>query len=720
VRRVGLLAALHFVALSLLINPGAAPAIEDLYGLDLHQLHQLRMASGATLTRTEAGKVPASVTTITRRMIHESGARSLDELLDLYVPNLVLVGVAGGPGPKVGLRGVVGGRNHKTLVLVNGRVTNQRTIYGAISERFLPMLGDVEKIEVVRGPGSSIYGPGAINGVISIQTLAQQSVDGVHLAVRQGFVEGYSLAEVKASHSLGLRSQLFGYYGIADYRGAEAKDAPMTFSRTSTMSNGVDLFTAGVPIRSGIAADNRSLGGDLLHKAHAEYRGQSRGLWVRFVRGGILQVPARSLIENLEIFDRQQGLQYQQVTIQGEQALALGQEARLQLRAGYDVQDVVKDPGGPDGQQFTAAFREDEFSTRALLSWTPSDSRSAAVGVEYSREWFGKDPWSLTADGAHNSRTELSPWATNAVGLLSEYQWQIDPRWTAFLGGRLDRHSFTQWMVSPKAALLFSPGAAHTSKLLYNRSVRKNDDIELKLQHDADPEFDGEIEQIDAIELRHDYEATADLTLSAAGFWQDVDIIAWAGSRNRSSPVGSEQIYGLETEATYRGRRHQVWLSYAFTRLRDFVLADVNLVNQTETSAPYGYGNDLHHFPRHVGKMTWNAQVRPRLRLMTSLRLFWGFDGAEAYARYNNEVLQQLSLTLTDDGRTDAFEGSAFVNLGVAYDVTRRIQINAHAHNVLGWLQHDVNKRNFFGRMGGYRSQAPAISLQLSHRLTTP
>ena len=125
--------------------------------------------------------------------------------------------------------------------------------------------------------------------------------------------------------------------------------------------------------------------------------------------------------------------------------------------------------------------------------------------------------------------------------------------------------------------------------------MRKSDDIELKQQHDADPDFDGEIEKIDALELRHDYRANEDLVLSAAAFWQSVDIIGWTASASRSSPVGNEEIYGLEAEVGYRASRHDVMLSYAFTKLREFTLADETILTQTETSAPYGFGNDLHH-----------------------------------------------------------------------------------------------------------------------------
>ena len=121
--------------------------------------------------------------------------------MELYVPNMLRMGVSGG-APQGRLRGIVGGRNHKTLLLVNGRAMNQRTIFWAVSERFLPMLGDIEAIEVVRGPGSAVYGSSAINGVVNIRTATGASRPGTEASFRQGVVECYTLGEIRTARQI--------------------------------------------------------------------------------------------------------------------------------------------------------------------------------------------------------------------------------------------------------------------------------------------------------------------------------------------------------------------------------------------------------------------------------------------------------------------------------------------------------------------------------------
>ena len=71
-------------------------------------------------------------------------------------------------GDALGFRGVISDRNEKTILLLNGKIMNEHTTFSAISERLISMLNDIKHFDVVRGPGSVIYGPGAIAGIIDI------------------------------------------------------------------------------------------------------------------------------------------------------------------------------------------------------------------------------------------------------------------------------------------------------------------------------------------------------------------------------------------------------------------------------------------------------------------------------------------------------------------------------------------------------------------------
>ncbi len=127
------------------------------------------MDSSATRIRTTSRQVPASVTRIDQGMIQHSGARSLNEVFDIFVPNVQIMRHLLVPDI-IGIRGIINYPPNKYLQLVNGHIVNLRSTEGAVTERDLPKLGDIYYIDVVREPGSVVYGPGAISGVINIVT----------------------------------------------------------------------------------------------------------------------------------------------------------------------------------------------------------------------------------------------------------------------------------------------------------------------------------------------------------------------------------------------------------------------------------------------------------------------------------------------------------------------------------------------------------------------
>lgn len=151
--------------------------------MPLEQLMEIEVESSASLTKTTRRLTPATVTTITQDEIWSSGARYTDELLDIYIPNFQWIRHPWEYN-HAGLRGIISDRDLKYLLLVNGRVMNEHTHYGALSERDLPTMRDIHHIDVIRGPGSSLYGPGAISMVINIVTENAMSFQGSEVTGR--------------------------------------------------------------------------------------------------------------------------------------------------------------------------------------------------------------------------------------------------------------------------------------------------------------------------------------------------------------------------------------------------------------------------------------------------------------------------------------------------------------------------------------------------------
>ncbi len=123
----------------------------------------------ATRDTQEIRKTPASVTVITEEEIRDSGATTVVEVLDKLESVQFRTYSGNASQAQIDMRGF-GGDNPfgKTLILLDGRRLN-RTDMASINWMQIPV-NTIEKIEVVRGPGSVLYGDAAIGGVINIIT----------------------------------------------------------------------------------------------------------------------------------------------------------------------------------------------------------------------------------------------------------------------------------------------------------------------------------------------------------------------------------------------------------------------------------------------------------------------------------------------------------------------------------------------------------------------
>jgi len=141
-----------------------------LLDLSLSKLLQIKVTTASKFEQT-AIEAPSLVSVITRREMENMGARNLEDVLRTIVGfDTQQVGYRN--NTLYNIRGIQGGEfnNNKIRLMINGHFL-QGTFGGAhIYEKFLP-LKNISRIEVIRGPGSALYGTNAFIGVINIITL---------------------------------------------------------------------------------------------------------------------------------------------------------------------------------------------------------------------------------------------------------------------------------------------------------------------------------------------------------------------------------------------------------------------------------------------------------------------------------------------------------------------------------------------------------------------
>ena len=158
----------------------------DLTKLSLEELGNLRITSVSKRPERLA-QAPASVFVITADEILRSGATTLPEVLRL-APNLQVAQVSSG-GYAITARGLNGSNNsapNKLLVMIDGRSVYSPLFSGVFWDVQDVMLEDVERIEVISGPGSTLWGVNAVNGVINVITRHAGESTGVMVSLTGG------------------------------------------------------------------------------------------------------------------------------------------------------------------------------------------------------------------------------------------------------------------------------------------------------------------------------------------------------------------------------------------------------------------------------------------------------------------------------------------------------------------------------------------------------
>jgi iron complex outermembrane receptor protein len=152
-----------------------ADATSSLADLSLEELANLRVTT-ASLRPERYSDAPASIYVITNEEIRRSGATSLPEALRL-APNLEVARVSGTTWA-ITARGFLNVITNKLLVLIDGRTLYTTVLSGVLWDAQDVMLDDIDRIEVISGPGAALFGANAFAGVVNIITKDARSTKG--------------------------------------------------------------------------------------------------------------------------------------------------------------------------------------------------------------------------------------------------------------------------------------------------------------------------------------------------------------------------------------------------------------------------------------------------------------------------------------------------------------------------------------------------------------
>jgi len=212
--------------LSAVRGVSAQPAqLADLADLSIEELGNIQVTS-VSKHGERLSDAPASIYVITGEEIRRSGATRLPEALRL-APNLE-VAQANANTYAVSARGFNGTTANKLLVLIDGRAVYTPLFSGVFWDAQDVPLEDVERIEVISGPGATLWGANAVNGVINVITRRASDTQGGLAYARAGNLErGYGArygGTLGDTGSYRLYGRNFDVFNTSSASGATASD----------------------------------------------------------------------------------------------------------------------------------------------------------------------------------------------------------------------------------------------------------------------------------------------------------------------------------------------------------------------------------------------------------------------------------------------------------------------------------------------------------------
>ena len=164
--------------------PPPGESVDELLDMDLDQLSRAdvvvpamdTVVSSVSRQESTVGRSPAAVFVITPEMIRRSGANNIPDVLRM-VPGVEVARIDANKWA-ISIRGFNSRFSGKILVQIDGRCVYNQQFSGVYWDAQDVVLEDIERIEVIRGPGATVWGANAVNGIINIITKQAKDTQG--------------------------------------------------------------------------------------------------------------------------------------------------------------------------------------------------------------------------------------------------------------------------------------------------------------------------------------------------------------------------------------------------------------------------------------------------------------------------------------------------------------------------------------------------------------
>jgi outer membrane receptor for ferrienterochelin and colicins len=530
------------------------------------------MVTIATGTSQPLHLAPSVATVITAEDIQAQGADDLDQVLE-KVPGLHVSRSPVGYGPIYVIRGIRGTElNPEVLVLVNGVPIT--VAYGG--DRGVNWGGwpveNIARIEVIRGPGSALYGADAFSGVINIITKTTADMKGTQVGLRMG---SYNSRAAWLLHGGSV-----GPVAVAAYFSAGKTDGSRPTIGADAQSGLDHIFApfgvAPVSLAPGRADNGHDMFDGNLDLAYGQWQLRTAYLTRRIGSGAgaaLALDPTGTSTGQRFTSD----LTYQNAAIANDWALT--------VQASYmhytEHSALVLFPAGSnlgkgfftDGVIGNPSKYERHGRLSASTSYTGFDSHRVRLGAGHEEDALYR------IRESKNFNPDFSPIGTGSVGNVVDVtdtvpfirphtrsvsyvyvqdEWNFANDWTLTTGLRHDRYNDFGSTTNPRLALVWDAAYNVTAKLLYGSAFRAPSFLESYLINN--PALIGnpalKAETIKTLEAVVSWKASPALQWDLNVFRYEMSDIIHVDSSHTYQNDGRQMGHGLELEATWDAFRN--------------------------------------------------------------------------------------------------------------------------------------------------------------------
>ena len=561
----------------------AEPDDDDLSALAEAARYQPSV-SIATGSSQPLRRAPAVASVITAEDIQRMGATDLTEVLET-VPGVHVSYNNQGYGPLFVFRGLYSQFNPETLVLLNGMPLT--TMFTGNRGNTWPgyPLDNVARIEVIRGPGSALYGADAYSGVINIITKSAAEVDGTHVGLRLG-------TQLTRAGSVQHSTQ-WGPWAVG-----LSLESSTTQGERKTIESDAQTYLDGLYGTQASLAPGKTRAGRDTHVAQVDL-----GWGAAHLRAGVVEGDHGGLVTGvagaLDPFSygktRRSYAQFTMADVPVTADWRLGGGLSWMNMITQYPHALLLYPAGAFGGEFPNGMygAPNTWETQwrghvqATYAGLANHSVKLGLGVDdldlYNTQEYknfvlhaGSAPTKLgngdlvEVPGADSF---LLPHRRRVRYAFAQDEWRLARDWTLTAGLRRDLYSDVGGTTNPRVALVWDASLDVTAKLLYGQAFRAPSFTELYSINNpvlvGNPSL--QPEKIRTIEGAMSWQVQASTLLQFSSFRYDAsNLIVPVGNPQTYTNAGTQRGYGYELEARHTwSPRTTVSGHYAWQRSED-------------------------------------------------------------------------------------------------------------------------------------------------------